>query len=148
MTWVATAIVVVGGYNAVEARKSRKEAEQQTKAQLAQQVKDSAAMREQVAAQTREFAVQGASMQQQAQTARDQFELQRTQYAENKLSMEEQAKKIQADAEEERRKTAAAEASALKARTRGGRRSLLSGERMDAELGLGMNLGSSGTRMM
>lgn len=146
--YIAGAIILTGAYSASEARKSRKDAEKQTKAQLAQQVKDAAAMRAQVSEQTRQFASQGASMQQQAQTAREQFELQRTQYAENKLSMEEQAKKIQADAEEERRKAAAAEASALKARTRGGRRSLLSGERMDAELGLGMDLGSSGTRMM
>lgn len=146
--YVAGAILIVGGYNASEARKSRKDAERQTKAQLAQQVKDAAAMRQQVAAQTAEFQKQGASMEQQAQLAREQFENQKTQYAENKLAMEEQAKRIQADAEEERRKAASSEASALKARTRGGKRSLLSSERMDAELGLGMDLGYAGTRMM
>jgi hypothetical protein len=145
--FIAGSILVVGGYQASEARKSRKEAQQQTQAQLAQQVQDAAAMRQQVSAQTAAFTSQGASMAQQAQTAREQFELQRTQYTENKLSMEQQAKKIQEEAESERRKAAAAESSALKARTRGGRRSLLSGERMDAELGLGMSLGSSGTRM-
>ena len=61
--------------------------------------------------------------------------------------MERKAKEVQAAADEERRKAAAAEASALRARTRGGRRSLLSGERMDAELGLGMDLGSAGMRI-
>jgi hypothetical protein len=86
-------------------------------------------------------------MAQQAQTAREAFEAQKTQYSDNKLAMEKQAKEVQAQAEEERRKAAAAEASALKARTRGGRRSLLSSQRMDAELGLGMDLGSAGTRM-
>jgi hypothetical protein len=145
--FISGAIIVAGGYSASQARSSRKDAERQMQTQLAQQAKDSAAMRTQVAAQTAEFAKQGASMAQQAQTSREQFEMQRTQYGENKLAMEKQAKEIQSQAEEERRKAAAAEASALKARTRGGRRSLLSGERMDAELGLGMNLGSSGTRI-
>jgi hypothetical protein len=145
--WISGAIILAGGYQASEARKSRKDAEQQTRAQLAQQVKDAAAMRQQVSSQTAAFASQGASMAQQAQTAREQFEMQKTQYSENKLAMEKQAKEVQAEAEEERRKAAAAEASALKARTRGGRRSLLSSQRMDAELGLGMDLGSAGTRM-
>jgi hypothetical protein len=58
--------------------------------------------------------------------------------------METKAKEVQAAAEEERRKAAASEASALKARTRGGRRSLLSKERMDSELGLGMTTLGSG----
>ena len=49
--------------------------------------------------------------------------------------------------DEERRKAAASEASALKARTRGGRRSLLSGERMDAELGVATDLMSGGMRL-
>jgi hypothetical protein len=57
--------------------------------------------------------------------------------------MEQKSKEVQAAADEERRKAAAAESSAMRARTRGGRRSLLSGERMDAELGLGMNIGGS-----
>jgi hypothetical protein len=104
-------------------------------------------MRGQISAQTAEMAKQGSSMAQQAQTAREMFESQKTQYADNKLAMEKQAKEVQATADEERRKAAAYEASTLKARTRGGRRSLLSGERMDAELGLGMDLGSAGTRM-
>ena len=145
--WIAGSILVVGGYQASEARKSRKDAERQQREMLAQQIKDSDAMRGQISAQTAQMARQGSSMEQQAQTAREQFETQKTQYAENKLAMEKQAKEVQAAADEERRKAAAYEASTLKARTRGGRRSLLSAERMDAELGLGMNLGSSGTRI-
>lgn len=145
--FVSGAILVVGGYQASEARKSRKDAEKQQKALLAQQIQDSNAMRGQVAAQTAQMARQGSSMEQQAQTAREQFETQKMQYGENKLAMEKQAKEVQAAADEERRKAAAYEASTLKARTRGGRRSLLSNERMDAELGLGMNLGSPGTRI-
>jgi hypothetical protein len=145
--FIAGSILVVGGYQATEARKSRKDAEKAQKALLAQQVKDSEAMRGQIAAQTAQMARQGSSLEQQAQTAREQFESQKSQYADNKLAMEKQAKEVQAAADEERRKAAAYEASTLKARTRGGRRSLLSSERMDAELGLGMDLGSAGTRM-
>jgi hypothetical protein len=145
--WIAGAILAAGAVTATEARKSRKDAERQQRELLAQQIRDSDAMRGQISAQTAEMAKQGSSMAQQAQTAREMFESQKTQYADNKLAMEKQAKEVQASADEERRKAAAYEASTLKARTRGGRRSLLSGERMDAELGVGMNLGSSGTRI-
>jgi single-stranded DNA-binding protein len=145
--WIAGSILVVGGYQASEARKSRKDAERQQRELLAQQIKDSDAMRGQISAQTAQMARQGSSMEQQAQTAREQFETQKSQYSENKLAMEKQAKEVQAAADEERRKAAAYEASTLKARTRGGRRSLLSSERIDAELGLGMDLGSAGTRI-
>jgi hypothetical protein len=145
--WIAGAILAAGAVTATEARKSRKDAERQQRELLAQQVRDSDAMRGQISAQTAEMAKQGSSMAQQAQTAREMFESQKTQYADNKLAMEKQAKEVQATADEERRKAAAYEASTLKARTRGGRRSLLSAERMDAELGLGMNLGSAGTRI-
>jgi hypothetical protein len=143
--WIAGSILVVGGYQASEARKSRKDAERQQRELLAQQIQDSDAMRGQISAQTAQMARQGSSLEQQAQMAREQFETQKAQYAENKLAMEQKAKEVQAAADEERRKAAAYEASSIKARTRGGRRSLLSAERMDAELGLGMNLGSSGT---
>ena len=61
--------------------------------------------------------------------------------------MERKAKEVQEAADEERRKAAAAEASALRARTRGGRRSLLSGERMDAELGIPIDLNTGGMRL-
>ncbi len=145
--WIAGAILAAGAVTATEARKSRKDAERQQRELLAQQIRDSDAMRGQISAQTAEMAKQGSSMAQQAQTAREMFESQKTQYADNKLAMEKQAKEVQATADEERRKAAAYEASTLKARTRGGRRSLLSGERMDAELGVGMNLGSAGTRI-
>jgi len=145
--FVAGAILVTGGYNAREARKARKDAEKAQQKQLAQQIADSQAMRLDVQRQTEVFRQQGASMQQQAQTSREAFEAQQLQYAENKLAMEQKAKEVQAAADEERRKAAAQEASFVKARTRGGRRSLLSAERMDAELGLGMNLGAPGTRM-
>jgi cell division protein FtsN len=145
--FISGAIVLSTAYNANQARKSRKQAEDDQRTMLAQQASDQAAMRLELGKQTAEYAKQGASLEQQAQTARQQFETSQTQYATNKLEMEKKAKEVQAAADEERRKAAAAEASALRARTRGGRRSLLSGERMDAELGMGMDLGSAGMRI-
>jgi hypothetical protein len=147
MPWIAAAIFASSAYNAREARKTRKSAERAQEKALLQQQQDAQAMRLETQKQTEIYRQQGASMQQQAQTAKEQFAQQQLQYTENKLAMEQKAKEVQAAADEERRKAAAQEASFLKARTRGGRRSLLSSERMDAELGLGMTLGASGTRM-
>jgi hypothetical protein len=114
---------------------------------LAQQASDQAAMRLELGRQTAEYAKQGASLEEQAQTARQSFEQSQLNYKTNKLEMDRQSKEVQAAADEERRKAAAAEASALRARTRGGRRSLLSGERMDAELGMSMDLNNPGMRL-
>ena len=61
--------------------------------------------------------------------------------------MEKKSKEVQAAADEERRKAAASEASALKARTRGGRRALLSQERLTPELGITAAEFSSGMRL-
>jgi septal ring factor EnvC (AmiA/AmiB activator) len=146
--YVAGAVLVGSLYGANEGRKSRKEAENTQRTLLAQQASDQAAMRLELSKQTAEYAKQGASLEQQAQTARQQFETSQANYATNKLDMEKKAKEVQAAADEERRKAAAAEASALKARTRGGRRSLLSGERMDAELGVATTLNSGNMGLM
>jgi hypothetical protein len=145
--YIAGAILLSSAYTANEARKSRKQAEDDQRTMLAQQASDQAAMRLELGKQTAEYAKQGASLEQQANIAREQFATSQQNYQTNKLEMENKAKEVQAAADEERRKAAAAEASALRARTRGGRRSLLSGERMDAELGMGMDLGSAGMRI-
>jgi hypothetical protein len=145
--YIASAILLSSAYTANEARKSRKQAEDDQRTMLAQQASDQAAMRLELGKQTAEYAKQGASLEQQANIAREQFATSQQNYQTNKLEMENKAKEVQAAADEERRKAAAAEASALRARTRGGRRSLLSGERMDAELGMGMDLGSAGMRI-
>jgi hypothetical protein len=145
--YIASAILLSSAYTASEARKSRKQAENDQRTMLAQQASDQAAMRLELGKQTAEYAKQGASLEQQANIAREQFATSQQNYQTNKLEMERKAKEVQDAADEERRKAAAAEASALRARTRGGRRSLLSGERMDAELGLGMDLGSAGMRI-
>ena len=140
------ALAIVGGslYQANEARRSRKSAEDQQTRALMQQQADAAAMRAELAKQTLEYSKQGASLEEQAKLAKQQFETAQLQYGENKASMEAKAKEVQEAAEEERRKAAASEASALKARTRGGRRSLLSQERMDSELGIGSTTLGSG----
>lgn len=145
--YIASAILLSSAYTASEARKSRQQAERDQRTMLAQQASDQAAMRLELGKQTAEYAKQGASLEQQANIAREQFATSQQNYQTNKLEMERKAKEVQDAADEERRKAAAAEASALRARTRGGRRSLLSGERMDAELGLGMDLGSAGMRI-
>ena len=145
--YIAGAILLNTAVSADQARKSRKQAESDQRTMLAQQAVDQAAMRTELQRQTGEFAKQGASLEQQAQIARQQFEASQQTYATNKLEMDRKAKEVQEAADEERRKAASAEASALRARTRGGRRSLLSGERMDAELGVPINLGAGGMRL-
>lgn len=144
---ISGAILLNTAVSAEQARKTRKQAESDQRTMLAQQAADQAAMRTELQRQTAEYAKQGSSLEQQAQIARQQFEQSQQTYATNKLEMERKAKEVQEAADEERRKAAAAEASALRARTRGGRRSLLSGERMDAELGIPVNLGSAGMRI-
>ena len=136
--FVAGSILLSSAYSADQARKSRRQAESDQRTMLAQQASDQAAMRLELSKQTAEYAKQGASLEQQAQTARQQFETSQQQYANNKLEMDKKAKEVQA----------AADASSLKARTRGGRRSLLSGERMDAELGIATDLSNGGMRLM
>lgn len=134
--WLALAVAGGAAAQTYEARKARKNAERQQALALKQQESDALAMRNEIARQTAEFAKQGASLEQQAETARQQFEEQQLQYKENKLLMEQKSKEVQAAVDEERRKAAASEASALRARTRGGRRSLLSQERLTPELGV------------
>ena len=144
MALIALAVLFGSGYTANESRKARRSAERNQEKALLQQQADAELMRSELAKQTAVYAKQGASLEETAKTARDQFNAAQVQYSENKAAMEAKAKEVQTAAEEERRKAAASEASALKARTRGGRRSLLSKERMDSELGLGMTTLGSG----
>jgi uncharacterized protein YheU (UPF0270 family) len=134
-------------YSAYQGEEGRKKAEEYQRAALNQQQSDANLMRQELARQTTEYAKQGASLEQQAQTARQALEAQQGNYASNKLEMERKAAEVTAAMEEERRKAGEAQASALKARTRGGRRSLLSSARMDAELGIPMDLGGTGVRI-
>lgn len=143
MPWIALAVLGGSIYQADQARRAKNESLDQQRMALQQQQADAAKMREELARQTQAYQQQAGSLQQQADIAKQTFEASQLQYAENKLAMDQKAKEVQAAADEERRKAAQQEASALKARTRGGRRSLLSGARMDAELGIPANLGGT-----
>ena len=145
--FISGAVLAGAAMNAQQARKARKEASPQQSLALQQQQQQADAMRLQVQQQTEAYRQSGAALQQQADTARQAFQQQQLQYNENKLAMEQKAREVQATADEERRRAAASEASALRARTRGGRRSLLSQERMDAELGIPVDLGGGGMRL-
>lgn len=134
--WLALAFLGGSALQASEARKARKAASANQIAQLEQQAKDAEAMRSAIDAQTKAYAATGASLQEQADIARRSFEASQSQYQENKLMMERQAEEVRRATDEERRKAAAAEQSALRARTRGGRRALLSQERLTPELGI------------
>jgi hypothetical protein len=123
-------------YSAMEATKARKDAERQQRAALKQQAADAAAFRGELSLQTAEFAKQGASLAEQAKLARESFNAQQEQYQEARLEMQTKAKEVQDAIDEERRKAAASDASAIRARTRGGRRALLSQERLTPELGI------------
>lgn len=145
MGWLLAALAAGSVYQASEARKARKQAGEFQIQELQRQAEDAVKMREAIDKQTTAYQGMGASLQQQAETARRSFEASQAQYQENKLQMERQAAEVQKMAEEERRKAAAAEATALRARTRGGRRALLSQERMTPELGIpATQLGVSG----
>ena len=140
---IASAILLSTAYQANEARKARAAAARNQAIQLQQQEADAAAMRNAIAQQTAAYGQQAASLQSQAETARQAFQASQLQYQENKLAMENKAREVQAAADEERRKAAQSEASAIRARTRGGRRSLLSQERLTPELGVtGSQLGT------
>ena len=134
-------------YSADQGRKARIDAEKAQRAALKQQTIDAEEMRAEVAKQTAEYSKQSASLQEQSNIARQTFDTAQLQYAQNKAAMDKKAKEVQALADEERRKAAASEASALKARTRGGRRSLLSQERLTPELGVEPVSLSSGMRL-
>ena len=148
--WIAAAIVAGSAYTANEARKSRVQAEQQQKQALAQQQADAEAMRARFAEQSSIFSRQAGSLEEQSRIAKDQlataqaalsqnvksYETGLSQHQQARLEMEQKAKETQAAIDEQRRKAAETEATQLRARTRGGRRMLLSQERLNPELGV------------
>lgn len=150
MALVALAILAGAAYTANEARKSRVQAEQQQKQALAQQQADAEAMRTRIAEQSAVFGRQAGALEEQAKIAKDQlataqsalsqnvksYETGLSQYQQARLEMEKKAQEAQAAIDEQRRKAAEQEATQLRARTRGGRRMLLSQERLNPELGL------------
>jgi hypothetical protein len=171
--WISGAILLTGAYTANEARKSRKDAEAQQRKALEQQAADQQEFRTTLANQTEVFNRQAGSLESQAKTARDTlaettkqmsaqlsvaqdqlalntkaYETGVTQYEASRMEMERKAKEIQGQIDEERRKAAEQQATQLRARTRGGRRALLSQERLTPELGITQDTLGAGMGMM
>lgn len=150
MPIIALAIVAGAAYTASEARKARRDAELQQQQALQQQSKDAEAMRARIAEQSQIYSRTAGALEEQARIAKDQlavaqeslsqnvksYETGLSQYEQARLEMEQKARETQAAIDEQRRKAAETEATQLRARTRGGRRMLLSQERLNPELGI------------
>lgn len=151
MPWIIAAAILGGAaYTANEANKARRQAEQQQQQLLAQQKSDAEAMRAKLSEQSSIYGRQAGALEEQARIAKDQlanaqatlsqnvksYETGLSQYQQARIEMEQKAKEAQAAIDEERRKAAEQQATQLRARTRGGRRALLSQERLMPELGI------------
>jgi chromosome segregation ATPase len=150
MPLIALAVVAGAAYTASEARKARRDAEREQAAALQQQSKDAELMRARIAEQSQIYSRQAGALEEQARIAKDQlataqealsqnvksYETGLSQYQQARLEMEQKARETQAAIDEQRRKAAETEATQLRARTRGGRRMLLSQERLNPELGI------------
>lgn len=163
MAYLVTGAIIVGSiYQSDQARKARISAENQQRKALAQQAADAAAFREKLTEQTGVYSRQAGALEEQAKIAKSQLETAQSQlsqnvkeyetglsqYEQSRLEMEKKAKETQAAIDEERRKAAEQQATQLRARTRGGRRALLSQERLTPELGIGQDTLGTGMGMM
>lgn len=171
--WISGAILLSSAYTANEARKGRKEAEAQQRQALQQQATDEAAFRGKLTEQTQVYGRQAGALEEQAKIAREQlkstteqmskqlsvaqdqlalntkaYETGLSQYEASRLEMEKKAKETQAAIDEERRKAGEQQATQMRARTRGGRRALLSQERLTPELGITQDTLGAGMRMI
>jgi len=160
--FIAAAVLAGAAYQSNEARKARIAAEDSQKKALAQQAADAAAFRAKLTEQTSVYNRQAGALEEQAKIAKSQLETAQSQlsqnvkeyetglsqYEQSRLEMEKKAKETQAQIDEERRKAAEQQATQLRARTRGGRRALLSQERLTPELGVTTDTLGSGMGMM
>jgi len=171
--WIAAAIIGSAAYTANESRKARRDAESQQQQALQKQAEDQQAFRAKLTEQTSVFGRQAGALEEQARLAKDQlaattkamseqlsvaqdqlalntkaYETGVSQYEASRMEMERKAKEIQGQIDEERRKAAETQATQLKARTRGGRRALLSQERLTPELGITQDTLGAGMGMM
>lgn len=92
--------------------------------------------REQAALTAQTASQQLAIQREQANTARERLDFEMAKSREDRAKLEADSKKIADELEAEQRKMAKEEASRMSAMRRGGRRSLLSQERLNPELGL------------
>jgi chromosome segregation ATPase len=160
--FISGAILIGSAYQANEARKARISAENAQKKALQQQADDAAAFREKLTEQTGVYSRQAGALEEQARIAKGQLETAQSQlsqnvkeyetglsqYEQSRLEMEKKAKETQAQIDEERRKAAEQQATQMRARIRGGRRALLSQERLTPELGITTDTLGSGMGMM
>lgn len=126
LPYIQTAAAVKGVYDANKARNDAKAAQAQN---IAQAQAQSAAMEAQMAEQTK-------AQQETAAAAKAKLEAEQAKYAEEKATADKTATELAAKADEERRKAGERSASAIRARTRGGRRALLSEARLNPEVGI------------
>lgn len=114
---------------AIDADRARREANAARDAQLAQQRQANAQIEAQMAEQTK-------AQQMAAEAAKSQLQAQQAQYAEQKAQADTTAKQMADQLATERQQSAEREASRIRARVRGGRRSLLSDTRLTPEVGM------------
>lgn len=126
LPFIQTAAAVKGVYDANKARKEAQAAQAQN---IAQAQAQSAAMEAQMAEQTK-------AQQETAAAAKAKLEAEQAKYAEEKATADKTATELAAKVDEERRKAGERSASAIRARTRGGRRALLSEARLNPEVGI------------
>ena len=74
--------------------------------------------------------------QEQSKIAKDRLATETARYAEQKSTMEKESQRIASELDAERRRLGQEESSKMKARIRGGKRALLSDERLTPELGM------------
>jgi hypothetical protein len=120
--WISAAVLAGSIYQTTEARKSAKEAR--------------AAAERETAITERQTQQQIEIQQQQAGIAKERLAAETAKYAEQKGAMEAEATRIAKELEDERRRMGQEESSKMRARIRGGRRALLSEQRLNPELGM------------
>jgi chromosome segregation ATPase len=124
MPWIALAVLGGAAYQSNQARKEASRAREQAQAETARA--------SQMATQ------QLQAQQEQAKIARERLNYEIGRGAEDRMRLEEQAKTMSEQLQAEQRKMAEEESRRMQAARRGGRRALLSQERLNPELGLGM----------
>lgn len=120
--FIAGAMLLGSAYQASEARKS-------ARAARAVAEREAAILEQQTRAQIE-------AQQETANLARERLSTEKAKYEEQKAAMEKESTRIAQELEAERRKMGEQESSKMRARIRGGKRSLLSEERLNPEVGL------------
>ena len=120
--YIAGAMLLGSAYQANEARKSAREAR--------------AVAEREAAILERQTQAQIEAQQQNASIARERLSAEKEKYAAEKSAMEKEAARVAQELEAERRKMGEQESSKMRARIRGGKRSLLSDERLATETGM------------